>query len=151
VAIVAGGARRPGRDIARGLAIWGWPIVVVYLDDQARAEAAVVELIEVGGTALAVRADLHDDLDVQRLFTESIAAFGVVDVVVDATTEAAELLHQHAAHFLREWGAVVSTTEAAPMSAWLASDLHERGLVVGRVPPGAVLAFLERWRQRNHT
>jgi hypothetical protein len=34
----------------------------------------------------AVRADLGDDLDVERLFHESIAAFGGLDLVVDTTT-----------------------------------------------------------------
>ena len=48
-----------------------------------------------------MRADLADDLDVQRLFAESIAAFGGVDVVVHTTTDSAALLYQHAARHVR--------------------------------------------------
>ena len=33
---------------------------------------------------MAVRADVADDLDVQRMFAETIAAFGGIDVVVHA-------------------------------------------------------------------
>ena len=33
---------------------------------------------------MAVRADVADDLDMQRLFAETIAAFGGIDVVVHA-------------------------------------------------------------------
>jgi DNA-binding CsgD family transcriptional regulator len=73
VAIVTGGSFPAGRYVARGLARWAWPVVIVYLDHQSRTEATVAEIIAAGGTTIAVRADLADDLDVQRLFTESIA------------------------------------------------------------------------------
>jgi hypothetical protein len=150
VAIIAGGTTRPARDIARGLATWGWPIVVVYLEDQARAEATIAEIIAAGGTAVAVRAALSDDLDVGRLFTESTAAFGVVDVLIDTTTENPEPLYQCAAQYVREGGMIVLPPGAAAMSAGLASRLRRRGIEVGRVPPAAVLAFLERWWQQDH-
>ena len=78
-----------GREIARGLAGWGWAIVVVYLEHQRTAEATVAEILAADGTIVAVRADLADDLDVQRLFAESIAAFAGVDVVVHTTTDSA--------------------------------------------------------------
>ena len=92
VAIVTGGSCQTGRDVARGLASSAWAIVVVYLEHQSRAEATVTQVIAAEGTTVAVRADLADDLDVQRLFTESIAAFGGVDVVVHTTTGSAALL-----------------------------------------------------------
>jgi 3-oxoacyl-[acyl-carrier protein] reductase len=82
VAIVTGGSFPAGRHVARELARWAWPVVIVYLDHQSQAEATIAEIIAAGGTTIAVRADLADDLDVQRLFTESIAEFGGVDVVV---------------------------------------------------------------------
>ena len=59
VAIVTGGSTRAGRDVARVLASWAWPIVIVYLDHQARVEATVAEIIAAGGAAVAVRADLN--------------------------------------------------------------------------------------------
>jgi 3-oxoacyl-[acyl-carrier protein] reductase len=85
LAIVTGASTDVGRRATHALVSHGYAVVVVYLDDQPRAEEAVDEILSAGGTAVAVRADLADDLDVDRLFTESIAEFGVVDVVVDTT------------------------------------------------------------------
>jgi hypothetical protein len=147
VAIVTGGSSRAGRDIARELADWAWAIVVAYLEHQRRVDATVAEIISAGGTTVAVRVDLADDLDVQRLYTESIAAFGGVDVVVHTTTEPASLLYQHAARQVRERGAIVSVTAAERIAPEVAWQLHERGVTVGRAPPEALLSILARWRQ----
>ena len=88
VAIVTGGSSGTGREIARALTSWGWAIVVVYLEHQRTVEATVAEILAAEGKVVAVRADLTDDLDVQRLFAESTAAFAGVDVVVHTTTAA---------------------------------------------------------------
>ena len=82
VVIVTGGSYGTGREVVRLLARRGYAIVVVYLDDQSSAEATVEEIFATDGTAVAVRADVSDDLDVARLFDETIAAFGGVDAVV---------------------------------------------------------------------
>ena len=148
VAIVTGGSVRTGREVARGVAGWGWPIIVVYLEDQRSAEATVADILAAGGRTVAVRADLVDDLDVQRLFSESIAAFGGVDVVVHTTTGRAVLLYQHAAWQVRESGAIVSVSTAERIPPEVARRLRERGITVGRAPPEAVLAFLDQWRRR---
>src|SRR4051812_39403955 len=89
VAIVTGGSAGTGGAVARELATWGWAIVVVYLEHQRTAEAGVDEILAAGGRTVAVRADLADDLDVQRLFAESTAAFGGVDAVVHTTADSA--------------------------------------------------------------
>jgi 3-oxoacyl-[acyl-carrier protein] reductase len=149
VAIVTGGSSQIGRDVARGLASCAWAIVLVYLEHQSRAEATVAEIIAAEGTTVAVRADLADDLDVQRLFTESIAAFGGVDVVVHTTTGSAALLYRHAARHVRAGGAIVSTSAAERIPPEIAPQLRERGVTVGRVPPEAVLTFLDEWRRRT--
>jgi 3-oxoacyl-[acyl-carrier protein] reductase len=84
VAIVTGGSHGIGREIARRLARHGHPVVVVYRRQQRRAETAVEEILATEGTALTVRADVADEFDVERLFSETTAAFGGVDVVVHA-------------------------------------------------------------------
>jgi 3-oxoacyl-[acyl-carrier protein] reductase len=100
VAIVAGGSHAIGRDVVRALAGRGFAIVVVYLDDQRAAEATVEEVLAGGGTAVAVRANLSDDLDVERLFVESVAAFGGVDVIA-YTEPGIPSLHEQASRHLR--------------------------------------------------
>jgi 3-oxoacyl-[acyl-carrier protein] reductase len=148
VAIVTGGSVGTGREIARGLAGWGWAIVLVYLDHQPTAEATVAEILAAEGRIVAVRADLADDLDVRRLFAESTAAFACVDIVVHTTTDSADLLYQHAAQHVRARGAIVSVCAADRVTPGVARQLRERCISVGRAPPGEVLAFLDEWRRQ---
>lgn len=149
VAIVTGGSFRAGREVADGLASWAWPVVLVYLDQQARTEVAVAEIIAAGGTVVTVRADLADDLDVQRVFTEASAAFGDVDVVVHTTTEYAAFLYDEAVRHIRQRGALVSTSAAEPVPPHVVVELERHGITVGMVAEEAVLEFLDGWRQQH--
>jgi short chain dehydrogenase len=148
VAIVTGGASGTGRDVARVLAGWGWAIVVVYLEHQRRAEATVADIRAAEGTIVAVRADLADDLDVERLFAESSAAFAGVDVVVHVTTDPASFLYRHAARHVRRRGAIVSVPAADRVTPRVERRLRERGVSVGRGPPAELLGFLDAWRRQ---
>ena len=149
VAIVTGGALPDGRYVACGLARRAWPVVIAYLDHQSQAEATIAEIIATGGTTIAVRADLADDLDVQRLFTESIAEFGGVDVVVHTTSNSAALLWRQAARHVRRRGAIVITSAPQPIAPEIAAQLCERGITVEWVSPQAALPYLDQWRQQN--
>ena len=84
VAIVTGGSRGVGCEVACKLADRDYAVVIHYARNQTAAEAAVEEILAANGTALAVRADIADELDVERLFGETAEAFGGVDVVVHA-------------------------------------------------------------------
>ena len=84
VAIITGGSRGVGRTVTSVLASRGYSVVVNYFHDQLSADGTVDSILAAGGNALAVRADVADELDVERLFAETIEAFGTVDVVVHA-------------------------------------------------------------------
>jgi 3-oxoacyl-[acyl-carrier protein] reductase len=84
VVIVTGGSRGVGREAIRRLAGLGYAVVVNYAHDQRAADSTVEAILAENGTAMAVRADVDDDLDVERLFTETIEAFGAIDAVVHA-------------------------------------------------------------------
>jgi 3-oxoacyl-[acyl-carrier protein] reductase len=84
VAIVTGGSGGIGRAVARKLATGDYAVVINYMSRQAEADAAVDEILAAKGTAVAVCADVADELDVERLFRETIYAFGGIDVVVHA-------------------------------------------------------------------
>jgi 3-oxoacyl-[acyl-carrier protein] reductase len=84
VAIVTGGSRGVGRAIVSMLAARGYAVVVNYLHDQRAAESTVEMLLADNGTAVAVRADAADELDVARLFAETTEVFGGIDVLVNA-------------------------------------------------------------------
>jgi 3-oxoacyl-[acyl-carrier protein] reductase len=84
VAIVTGGSRGIGRAVARKLAIGDYAVVISYLNGTPMADAAVEDILAANGTAVAICADVADELDVERLFGETTEAFGGVDVVVHA-------------------------------------------------------------------
>jgi NAD(P)-dependent dehydrogenase (short-subunit alcohol dehydrogenase family) len=92
VAIVTGGSSGAGLAAAHLLASRGHAIVIVYLEDQRQAELAVDEIFGAPGLAGAVRADVTDELDVERLYAETIAEYGHVDLVVHTTTDDAAVL-----------------------------------------------------------
>ncbi|HZA79550.1 MAG TPA: SDR family oxidoreductase [Acidimicrobiales bacterium] len=84
VAIVTGGSRGVGREVVRKLANRGYAVVVGYIRDQGAADSIVEEVLTAGGTALTIRADVADELDVERMFAETTEAFGGIDIVVHA-------------------------------------------------------------------
>lgn len=159
VVIVTGGSRGPGREFARALAGRGFAVVLVYLDDQADADATIDEILDANGTALSVRADITDELDVERLFTETTAAFGGVDVVVHADQLGDRLLTQQAASKLRHGGVIVDVTGSDAMTPAIADELRARGITITGITPGFepagdhpdiahCVAILDRWRRR---
>jgi NAD(P)-dependent dehydrogenase (short-subunit alcohol dehydrogenase family) len=158
VAIVTGGSRGVGRDLARALGCRGDAVVVVYLSDQAEAEAVVEEILAAQGAAVTVRADVADELDVKRLFDEAAAAFGPVHVVVHAAGRGGSVLYPQAARRLSRGGAIVSVFAGQAVPPDLVRELASRGITVhglapGLEPPGrdhdvaSLLWLLDRWRR----
>ncbi|MFF7930349.1 SDR family oxidoreductase [Streptomyces sp. NPDC007940] len=82
VAIVTGGSRGIGRQIAQRLAADGFSVVVGYAGNKDAADEAVRTIQETGGTAFAARADVADESEVAALFDLAEATYGGVDAVV---------------------------------------------------------------------
>jgi 3-oxoacyl-[acyl-carrier protein] reductase len=83
VAVVTGASKGIGAGIARALGAAGAAVVVNYASDKAGAEAVAADIVESGGKALAVQADVSKAGDVSRLFAETKTAFGRLDVLVN--------------------------------------------------------------------
>jgi 3-oxoacyl-[acyl-carrier protein] reductase len=73
-----------GRETIQRLASLGYAVVVNYVHDQLTAESTVDAVLADRGAAVAIRADVSDALDVERLFDQTIETFGAVDAVVHA-------------------------------------------------------------------
>lgn len=84
VVIVTGSSRGIGRAIAERLATEGASVVINYVTNDAAASDVVDAIDATGGDALAVRGDISEAGDVEQLFDEAEAAFGPVDIVVNA-------------------------------------------------------------------
>jgi pteridine reductase len=85
-AIVTGGARRVGRALSLALAGAGARVVVNYHRSRAEADDTVAEIAAVGGSALAVQADVSREADTARLVEAAADRFGSVDIVVNSAS-----------------------------------------------------------------
>lgn len=82
VAIVTGGNGGIGFGMARGLSSHGATVVVAARNAEKSAKA-VRELVDLGGTATAIEADVSDEASVNGLVETTVERFGRVDVVVN--------------------------------------------------------------------
>jgi 3-oxoacyl-[acyl-carrier protein] reductase len=82
VAIVTGASRGIGRATAERLASDGASVVVNYATSAEEADAVVKAIEAHGGKAIAVRADVARLDDIRRLFRETIARLGRLDILV---------------------------------------------------------------------
>src|SRR5690606_33052756 len=83
-AIVTGGSRGIGEAIALRLAHEGFAVVINYASDRAKADEVVRRVQAQNGRGLAVQGDVAEAGDVKRLFEQTQAAFGGVDIVVNS-------------------------------------------------------------------
>jgi 3-oxoacyl-[acyl-carrier protein] reductase len=74
-ALVTGASRGIGAAIARVLAGAGWPVGVNYSSDRASAEAVVGEIMQSGGQAVALQANVTDPEAPGRLWAALEEAF----------------------------------------------------------------------------
>src|SRR5215813_9153919 len=81
-AIVTGASGGLGGAVAKRLAKDGFSVVADYAGKPAPVQAVVKDLKAAGGQGIAVQADVAIAADVERLFKESMHAFGRPDVVV---------------------------------------------------------------------
>jgi 3-oxoacyl-[acyl-carrier protein] reductase len=84
VAIVTGASGGIGRAVTIRLARDGFGVVVNYAGNAAKAAGVVEEIKSAGGKAVAVQADVAKAAEVERLFKETLDAFGRIDVVVNS-------------------------------------------------------------------
>jgi len=82
-AIVTGASRGIGRTLAEDLARSGAKVIVNYSSSPVPAEEVVESIRRQGGEALAIQADVGRIADIERLFQQSIEAFGRVDILVN--------------------------------------------------------------------
>jgi pteridine reductase len=82
--LITGGAKRLGAAIGRRLHAAGADVVVHYHQSRPAADALVAEFEALrAGSALAVRADLHDVARLPDLAQAAVARFGRLDVLVN--------------------------------------------------------------------
>ena len=82
VALITGSSKGLGRAIAERYASLGANVVINYSRDKAPADEVLTAVEAMGVKGLVVQGDISKVADVERLFSEAIAAFGKIDIVV---------------------------------------------------------------------
>ena len=140
-----------------------------------RAKAVADEVVAAGGTAIAVDADVRNDADMQRLVTETVAAYGRIDVMwanagipepgfgmqgfVDSSLEDWDnifavnvtgiyLAWKHAAKWMvtnNARGALLATTSAASLNAYPGFPMYAASKAAGNGLTRAVALDLGKY------
>jgi len=111
-ALVTGGARRIGREIALALARAGCDVAITYRNSAADAARTVEEITSLGRRAIAVEADVRSESSVRAAIATVLGKFGRLDVLVNnaAVFETAPLEQIS----LEAWDAVFETNARGP-------------------------------------
>lgn len=83
VSLVTGAGRGIGRGIAIELGKLGHAVIVNYAGNADAADECLQMVRKAGGEGIAIRADVSVAEDRQRLVSETIAAFGRIDLLVN--------------------------------------------------------------------
>jgi NAD(P)-dependent dehydrogenase (short-subunit alcohol dehydrogenase family) len=111
-ALVTGGARRIGREIALALAKAGADVAITYRTSSAEAAGTAREIESLGCRALAVECDVRSEASVREAIAATIGSFERLDVVVNnAAVFHSAPLDQIS---LDQWDAVFETNTRGP-------------------------------------
>jgi len=146
-ALVTGGARRIGREIALALAGAGADLTITFRDSRAEAAQTVADLESLGRRALAVECDVRSEGSVRAAIAASVAFHGRLDVLVNnaAVFESAPLDELS----LDQWNAVFETNTRGPF-LMAREALDALRAVQGRIVNIGSLGGLQAWAGHGH-
>src|SRR5436190_18656761 len=82
-ALVTGANSGIGEACALALGAAGADVVVNYYSNPAEADRVVASIQASGSEAMAIRADVSREEDVQRMFAGMLEQFGTIDILVN--------------------------------------------------------------------
>jgi 3-oxoacyl-[acyl-carrier protein] reductase len=141
VAVVTGASKGIGASIAEHLAAEGVSVVVNYASSKAGAEAVVKRVKEKGGEAIAIQADVSKPEEIKRLFSETKAAYGTLDVLVNNAgvyeflpLESITPEHFHKQFDLNVLGLLLTTQEAVKLMGHAGGSIINISSIAGAMP-----------------
>lgn len=141
VALVTGsGKRRVGAHVAEALAERGYGLVIHYRQSAAEAEESVAAFQKRGVEAIALGADLTDEVAVRQLIEEALKRMGRLDVLVNcaAIWQSKKLEDVTAADVRRHF-------EANTLGTFLCCQ--QAGLAMVKQPEGGCIITLGDWAE----
>jgi glucose 1-dehydrogenase len=82
-ALVTGAASGIGAGVARALGAAGASVVVNYVTNPDAAEEVAIEIRASGTEAIAIQADVSNEVEVQEMFAKAVARLGTIDILVN--------------------------------------------------------------------
>ena len=146
-ALVTGGARRIGHEIALTLVKAGADVAITYLKSKAEAAATVEELTSLGVNACAIECDVRSESSVRDAIRTVVDRFGRLDILVNnaAIFNAAPLDSLS----LDQWDAVFETNARGPFLVAREAIPHLRA-ARGRIVNIGSLGGLHAWAGHAH-
>jgi 3-oxoacyl-[acyl-carrier protein] reductase len=131
IAVVTGSSRGVGRAVALGFAAEGANVVVNYTSNQNAADEVVGIITRMGRQAIAVKADVAQKDDVERLFGQALDTFGKIDVLVNNAgfTRPALMLKMTE----EQWDQVVDIHMKGAFLCAQAAGNHMKGQQTGKI------------------
>ncbi|MBA3236891.1 MAG: glucose 1-dehydrogenase [Parachlamydiaceae bacterium] len=119
IALVTGASKGIGASIAKHLALEGATVVVNYSTSKEGADGVVKEIVDKGGKAIAIQANVAHQADIKRLIHETIQNYGKLDILVNnagvyefAPLEKVTTEHFHKMFDLNVLGLILTSQEA---------------------------------------
>src|SRR6185436_3884599 len=82
-ALVTGANSGIGEGVAKALGAAGASVVVNYVTNPESADGVVKEIVGKGGEALAIKADVSKEAEVEAMFAEMLKKWGTIDILVN--------------------------------------------------------------------
>jgi NAD(P)-dependent dehydrogenase (short-subunit alcohol dehydrogenase family) len=144
VAVVVGGTSGIGRAIAHGFAQAGADVVPTSRRTE-QVETAAREIEELGRRSLRVTSDVADRASLEKVLTETVAAFGKVDILVNSAgrTKRAPTIDFPE----NEWDAIIDTNLTGTLRACQVFGKHmlerESGSIINIASLSTFVALYE--------
>jgi 3-oxoacyl-[acyl-carrier protein] reductase len=142
VAVVTGASKGIGAASAKQLAAEGAAVVVNFHKSKEDADRVVAEIVDAGGTAVAIGADVSNETQIAQLFSKTKEVFGKLDILVNNAgiyafgpleeVTAEKYRHEHDLNVL---GLLLTTKAALPLFPPEGGSIINIGSRVNTVAP----------------
>ncbi len=148
VAIVTDASKGIGAGIAEALGAAGARVAVNYSSDRRGAERVAQTIIDIGGEAIAIGAEISLAADVARLFQEVDTAFGRLDILVNNAGvfrfgAFAEITEEsfHVHYNINVLGAILTVQQAIKRFGTEGGSIINLSSIVGSHPVAGALLY----------